>query len=199
MANEYATLAQLKRAVDPPITDTDEDVLLSAVLETASRSIDQECGRFFYQQTSTALTVVACDSRVLDLGHDLVSVDSIVADRDGDGTWEETWASADWRLEPLDSSLTGRPYDSLRATLTNGLYWPTSHRMATVKVTGTWGWPTVPPAIVEATTMLAARTWKRRGSPLGIAGFGDMGPVYVRNSDPDIARMLAPFKKWGIA
>jgi hypothetical protein len=38
--------------------------------------------------------------------------------------------------------------------------------------------------------MLAARLWKRRKSPEGIASFTGEGVVYVRRTDPDVAELL---------
>lgn len=38
--------------------------------------------------------------------------------------------------------------------------------------------------------MLAARLWKRRNSPEGVAAFTGEGVVYVRRTDPDIAEQL---------
>lgn len=38
--------------------------------------------------------------------------------------------------------------------------------------------------------MLAARLWRRRNSPEGIASFTGEGVVYVRRTDPDIAELL---------
>lgn len=47
-----------------------------------------------------------------------------------------------------------------------------------------------PPRVVEGASLLAARIWRRRGSIGGVEAFGDLGPVYVRRWDPDIATML---------
>lgn len=44
--------------------------------------------------------------------------------------------------------------------------------------------------VVEGATMLAARLWRRKDSPDGIAAFGEAGPVYVQRNDPDIAMLL---------
>ena len=49
------------------------------------------------------------------------------------------------------------------------------------------GWPA---GIVEGATMLVGRLWIRKDSPDGIAAVGDLGPVYVRRNDPDIAMLL---------
>lgn len=38
--------------------------------------------------------------------------------------------------------------------------------------------------------MLAARLWRRRNSPEGVASFTGEGVIYVRRNDPDIAEQL---------
>lgn len=38
--------------------------------------------------------------------------------------------------------------------------------------------------------LLAARLYARRGSPLGVASFGELGTAYVQRHDPDILSML---------
>lgn len=38
--------------------------------------------------------------------------------------------------------------------------------------------------------MLANRWFARRNSPGGIAAFADMGPAYIRSTDPDVAVLL---------
>lgn len=38
--------------------------------------------------------------------------------------------------------------------------------------------------------MLAARLWKRRNSPEGVAAFTGEGVIYVRRTDPDVAEQL---------
>lgn len=49
------------------------------------------------------------------------------------------------------------------------------------------GWPA---RVVEGATMLVGRLWIRKDSPDGVAAIGDLGPVYVRRNDPDIAMLL---------
>jgi hypothetical protein len=49
------------------------------------------------------------------------------------------------------------------------------------------GWPA---RVVEGATMLVGRLWIRKDSPDGVAAVGDLGPVYVRRSDPDVAMLL---------
>ena len=42
----------------------------------------------------------------------------------------------------------------------------------------------------EAIVLLASRLYKRRNSPEGVAGWGDLGVIRIVASDPDIARLL---------
>jgi hypothetical protein len=42
----------------------------------------------------------------------------------------------------------------------------------------------------------AARIFKRNDSPLGIAGFGDMGVLRVgRALDPDVQQLVEPYRR----
>jgi hypothetical protein len=52
-----------------------------------------------------------------------------------------------------------------------------------------------PSEVHTATLIQAARIYKRRGSPEGVASFGDFGPVAVSRLDPDIEADLSPFLK----
>lgn len=45
-------------------------------------------------------------------------------------------------------------------------------------------------ATVEGCTLLVARLFRRKNSPAGVEAFTDLGPVYVRRQDPDVAMYL---------
>lgn len=47
-----------------------------------------------------------------------------------------------------------------------------------------------PPRLVRGSTMLAARLFRRKGSPAGVEAFGSLGGAYVMRTDPDIAMLL---------
>jgi len=66
---------------------------------------------------------------------------------------------------------------------------------ATVQVVGTFGWPSVPFAVKQACILLSLRQFKRYDSPLGVAGFGEMGAMRVSRLDPDVQALLSPFVK----
>lgn len=44
--------------------------------------------------------------------------------------------------------------------------------------------------VVYGSTLLAARLFRRKDTPDGIAGFADGAPAYVSRNDPDVALML---------
>lgn len=46
-----------------------------------------------------------------------------------------------------------------------------------------------------AALMLAGRLYKRKASPEGVAGFGDLGVVRVLADDPDVSLLLARVRK----
>ena len=47
-----------------------------------------------------------------------------------------------------------------------------------------------PADIARGATMLAARLFRRKGSPAGVEAFGSLGGAYVMRTDPDIAMLL---------
>lgn len=194
ITNGYATLAQVKAALR--ITDSVDDTLLEMAVESASRAIDGHTGRYFYS-SGTATRIYAADDasivQIDDLGGTAITLQT---DPDADGTWADTWAVSDYQLEPVNGIVDGlaTPYTRIRAT---GDYnFPTLNGEALVKVTGVFGWSAVPTAITQACVIQSSRIFKRLDSPLGVAGFGDMGAIRVsRYLDPDVEQLVAPFRK----
>jgi hypothetical protein len=45
----------------------------------------------------------------------------------------------------------------------------------------------------------AMRQFKRYDSPTGVMGFGDLGVMRVGRVDPDVEKLLMPFRKMGFA
>lgn len=187
----YCTLADVKASLG--ITDTVDDALLELAIESASRAIDSECERQFFSTEATRVYVPR-DSWVTETD-DIVSVTSIKTSSAADGTYDITWQASDYQLEPLNGLAGGvaMPYDRIRAV--GDYYYPTSGGEATVQVVGTFGYSAVPTAIKQATVIYASRIFKRNDSPLGVAGFGDIGVIRVSKIDPDIAALISPYKK----
>lgn len=78
-----------------------------------------------------------------------------------------------------------------------------------LEASGAWVYDRVSPSavrrpeVVQAVLLLAARLYKRRLSPEGVAGWEDMGAVRVVARDPDIERLIEQhidaYSVWGIA
>ena len=191
ITNGYATLAQLKASLR--ITDSVDDALLELAIEAASREIDSATERQFFPTNATRIYTPR-DSYVVEID-DLTTLTTLKTSSAADGTFDITWTASDYQLEPLNG-LTGGitvPYTQIRAV---GDYtFPIEGGEATVQVVGSFGFATAPTAIKQATVLLASRIFKRNDSPLGVAGFGDLGVVRVSRLDPDVDSMIAPYKK----
>ena len=191
ITNGYATLADVKNSLK--ITDNMDDSLLEIAVESASRLIDGYTGRYFYNGGTATRNYAASDSWIVYID-DVQSVSEVASTDEVGGTYT-TWTANDYQLEPLNG-LTGgmtQPYTSIRAV--NQYVWPFLADRALVKITGVWGWASVPIAVKQATILQAARIFKRNDSPLGVAGFGDMGVVRVGSRlDPDVQHLVDPYR-----
>lgn len=196
MAN-YTTLSEVKSILR--ITDTVDDSLLNTCIEAASRQIDSHCERVFTSGTATRV-YAPMDSYMVEID-DLISLTSLKTSTDADGSFDTTWTTTDYQLEPLNGIAGGSytPYTHIRAVgdyLFPSVSWPNPYGEATVEVTGVFGYATAVPAdIKQAANLLAIRQYKRYDSPLGVAGFGDIGVIRVSRIDPDIESLLGPYRK----
>jgi hypothetical protein len=193
ITNGYCTLNELKASLRIPVSDTIDDDLLELAVEAASRDIDQASERIFYSLSDTRIFIPRDSSNTaID---DLVSVTTIKTSTSADGAFDVTWTSSDYQLMPLNGVAGGMtvPYDLIYAV---GDYsFPQSGQEATVEVVGTWGFSSVPTAIKQATVLLSARIFKRNDSPGGVMGFGDLGIIRVGRMDPDIDKLIQPYRK----
>lgn len=193
----YATAYELKSRLG--ITDTVDDFEITLAVGTASRWVDEHCGRTFGRATATR-TFEACGWYDLECD-DLVSITTLKTDASGDGTFETTWTASDYQLLPVNpaSYAETRPYTAVRAVgaYTFPLAYSYGQRRDLVQIVGTFGWAAVPEAVKQAALILASETLKIKDSPFGIAGFGDLGAVRVRDN-PKIAALLAPYRRYPV-
>lgn len=196
ISNGYCTLADVKAAAR--ITDTLDDALIELSIEAASREIDAFTERIFYQVTTSRL-FVPVGSTLCEID-DLVSVTTLQTADDG-VTFDTTWAATDYQLAPLNGVASGLVQSYTQVWAIGDNLFPTWRSVtalgspATVKITGVWGWSAVPTAVKQACVILAMRQFKRYDSPLGVAGFGDLGAIRVGSVDPDVQNLLMPFRK----
>jgi hypothetical protein len=104
------------------------------------------------------------------------------------------WPTPDDVKALLRLPASGDTFDELVGELTTAaVEWTdetTSHQYAD---------PDVPPPVREAARLLAARLFRRRDSLDGTVGWAETGVVRIAPTDPDVARLLAPYKRAGIA
>ena len=197
LTNAYCTLNQVKASLRIPVSDTVDDALLTLAINAASRDIDQATERQFFSASATRIYTPR-DSYITDTD-DIVSITSIKTSTAADSIFDTTWTATDYQLEPLNGIAGGMavPFNSIRAV--GDFTFPISGQEATVQVTGVFGFSAVPVAIEQATVLLASRIFKRNDSPGGVMGFGDIGVVRVSRIDPDIDRLIMPYKKMRFA
>jgi hypothetical protein len=191
ITNGYASLNEVKAALK--IIDGLDDSLLEMAIESASRLIDGYAGRYFYNGGTAVKNFAAQDWWITQI-EDLQSITELASTDEVGGTYT-TWGATDYQLEPLNSRIDGlvSPYTRIRAV--NDYAFPINNEQALVKVTGVWGWASVPIAVKQATIIQASRIFKRLDSPLGVAGFGDMGVVRVGSRlDPDVQHLIDPYR-----
>jgi hypothetical protein len=194
ITNGYASLQETKSALR--ITDSVDDSLLEMAIESASRLIDGYAGRQFFSSGTATRYYTADDDFVCEIDDISSSNITLVTAMDADAVFDTTWATTDYQLEPLNAVLDGQAWPYTRIRAVGDYLWPISGGEALVKLTAVFGWPAVPIAIKQATIIQASRIFKRLDSPLGVAGFGDLGVMRVSSSlDPDVAQLVAPYRR----
>ena len=199
ITNGYATLADVKAAFRIPVSDTVDDTLLELAIESASREIDGWTERVFYNVGTATRVYVPTDSFLVETD-DLQSVTTLKTSTTGD-SFDLTWSnSGDYQLEPLNGVSGGLavPYTRIRAIGSNlfPLWSPrnVNAHEATVQVTGVFGFASVPTAVKQACIILSQRGMKRYDTPLGIT-YDELGAMRVGRVDPDVEKLLSPYKK----
>lgn len=193
----YATLTELKAAVEIAASDTADDTDLQRALDAATQWIDQHTGRTFTLSGSTTKTYLATDADVLRVV-DLVTASSVTVDSSGNQTYGTTLDTTNYYLWPLND---GR-YQEIRVLPTSSTSFSPGHF---ARVTGTFGYlegspGATPPSVKQACLLLATRWFKRHEKPFALLeGSGEFGPAFGRipGHDPDVELLLAPYRLTG--
>ena len=192
ITNGYCTLTQIKAATR--LTDSMDDTLLEMAVESASRMIDAECDRNFFSSGTATRDFTPNDEYTVDVD-DLSSIVSVKLDDAGELTFLITLETNDYQIEPLNQRVSGNFFPISRLRMVGEYLLPIYKRQATVRIEGVYGFTPTPIQVTQATVIQASRIFKRLDSPLGVAGFGDMGAIRVGKVDPDVAMLIRPFKK----
>lgn len=189
----YATLDQLKSYAG--IGDTDDDAELTDALTAASRGIESVCHRQFNDAAAATARVYFPEHPLLAEVDDFHTVTGLVikTDTSGDGTFDTTWASTDYELRPLNGISAGQPgWPWCEVWAVGTQLFPQTTGRSSVEVTARWGWAAVPAPVKSACLIVAEELFKLKDAPFGVAGFGDMGPLRVREN-PMAMKKLAPY------
>lgn len=199
LAAAYTDLATLKSYLG--ISVATYDAMLTQVLNSASRAIDNYCGRRFWIDPAVVpRTFIANGSSLLEIPDGIGDTTGLVIKTDSaaDGTFATTWAATDYLLLPVSApyaSPEAEPWTQIQATGSYTFLPGTSTRPARVQITAKWGWPAIPNPVVQALLIKASRLFHRKDSPQGVAGFGDFGPVRLsRSEDGDVVNLLDPYR-----
>ena len=193
VTNGYCTLADVKAALR--IQDTVDDALIENSINSASRLIDQYCNRYFYGGTAGEVRYYKADDGYTCWIDDAQAVTEVVTASTDPTIFDTTWDLTDYQVLPINRVANGGYYPITGLTATDNYLFPVWADIALVKVTGTFGWPSVPDPIKFAAIIQASRLFKRLESPLGVAGVSDIGIMRVgANIDGDVAQLINPFR-----
>jgi hypothetical protein len=202
ITNGYATRAEVKAALRIGTADTADDSLIDSATEAASRLIDGYCNRQFWAYSSATVRVYQANNEYVCDIDDIYTTTGFILKTSSfaDGNFDVTWASTDVQLEPLNGFLDGIEWSFNKLRAVGDYLFPTVNanygEQALVQVTAKYGWASVPSPVKQACIIQASRLFKRLDSPLGVAGFGDLGAIRVsRFLDPDMAQLVEPYRR----
>jgi hypothetical protein len=197
--NEYASVAEVKKTLELQ-GETFADADITRALTAASRGLDQLLDRRFWADTDATsvryYTPVSCEWVEID---DLVTLTSVQTDGDGDGVFEDTWTqNTHFVVEPLNAAADSEPWTHLRVTARGSLGFPLNVR--SVKVTGKFGWSSVPAGVNQATIILASKLVRRaREAPFGVVSIGLDSAMRIARSDPDVMFLVGDYDRTPVA
>ena len=171
------------------ISNSAEDDVITAALKGAESFIEWHTGRSFNLQTAQTKLYYPDHDGVVRV-HDLVSVDSIKIDTNGDRMFATTLTDDDYELLPNNELRYNRIKIWPRSS-----YAFTSGRL--VQVIGDYGYVingNAPDDIKLACRILANRFRSRKDSPFGILGATELGQYErISKEDPDVVNLLRPY------
>ena len=194
ITNGYVTLNEVKDALN--LEDSIDNAALEVAIATASRQIDDYCGRFFYKDGTEVAPATRyytpTDYWILPTD-DFVSISQIATDDNFDRLYATVWTTDDSMFEPVNNPSRGWPMSRILAV---GAYVFPWNLPQSVRVRGIFGWSAVPYEVKTAAKIQASRLFLRNQSPFGIAGNTDLGTVRLAAKlDADVEALLRPLRK----
>lgn len=197
----YCTRGELAAAIR--ISDALDDNQMDLAISAASRAIDGPGGtnrqfglvdapeaRYYTARWDRDRWVIEMDDLMNPTGL-LMAVDLYAK-----GDYSEDVDVVYTGLRPPNAASKGRPYTRLTVL-------PTSPVQVTdfpdaIRLTGQWGWTSVPDPIRQAAIIQASRFLSRRDAPFGVAGSPDAGSEMrlLARLDPDVQVAISAYRRW---
>jgi len=202
ITNGYTTLNDFKAYLFPSANyGTAEDAQMEAAIEVASRTIDAFTDRRFYSDSIVSARVYYADTPIRCNVDDFSTTTGLIiaTDTGDNGTYDQTWATTEYILEPANGivgGISGQPYNTIIATIPK--MFPITGRRPRIQITAKWGWAAVPDSIAQACLIQAARIYRRAQTPEGFAAGEAFGAIRVSTRlDPDVQMLIAPYRRAG--
>ncbi|WP_460357188.1 hypothetical protein [Mycobacterium sp. ZZG] len=177
-------------------TDTAE---LTMAVDTASRSVDRACGRKFGLLDEPVARYYTAEydraRRVWVIPtDDFATTDGLTVEYVGS---QYDSLITGYLPAPVNAVVDGMVWTSL--VIGSGAAVAPNSTENGVRITAKWGWPTVPPAVKQATLIQAHRLYSRRVAPFGLAGNPEVGQVRLLDRlDVDLVTSVRPYARvWG--
>lgn len=193
VATDYTTLAVLKASLGIAIGDVVDDPALSRAITGASRRIDKLTGTTFYPVTATRIFQTSDSGSVW---VDRFTSGTPTVATGANGSYTTTLSASDYVLWPYNAVSAGGAYT--RIDVPGGSLFTDTR--PTVQVTAAWGWHYVPQEVEDACVLMAARGFRRKDTPEGVAGTSEFGVVRIsKYDDPDAMNNLSAYMSPGFA
>lgn len=194
-APDYVTSTELKAYLR--IGDAVDDAEVALAVTAASRAVDRATNRQFgliavpEARKYTAYWDTDLCRYVVEIA-DLMTVTGLTI------TVEAGTVDA-FDLKPANAAVEAFPWTRFVVKPESLVKPPLTEDAVTV--TARYGWTTVPAAVKQATLLQAARFFKRRDAPFGVAGSPEAGSELrlLAKVDPDVAVVLGPYQRWWAA
>lgn len=206
IVNGYATLAEARTVLGiTDVGDTTDDAEIEDCVETASRDVDNYCGKgrkFWQDATVVARTYYPTNSHCLYVD-DISTTTGLVVKVDSadDGTFGTTLTiNTDFMVHPVNAAAEFPVRPWTRIVLLDGALsgWQRlSSGRPYVQVTARFGWSAVPEAVKRATLLQAKTLYKADDTTFGTFQVGiDGQPRNVPRMDPVAAARLETFIRY---
>lgn len=189
--------------------DTADDFRIGLAVDAASRQIEAEVERRFWQDPAPSTRVYVAETPFLATVDDFEDTAGLVVETlpyGASSTSSIVWDPTDFQLEPLNGLWMGQqwPFEKIRAVagkafpVYGGIAFPQPYVQALVRITARWGWSYVPVNVRKAAIAQAIALFKMDDVPFGATAFGEVGIVRIRGMSDNVLELLQPYYRTAV-